>query len=589
MAFWPRSGESDEAAPAKPDPVTTLGTLPSIDATAIPTSLLPTEPDDFLATAPDIQDADATAIDLPDAVAAIAEPTEIVVVSNSEILTLSLPSATIRRVQVSSTVESGVVVAPDASAWFAGSDLNILPRIGSALTVDVSNGGTGGGYVRDWVTDESGSTQFLIDTFTGIENVQYIVDIDGEVAQFETDTSSFDTFDFYGGLRSGVGGTIVNDAGGVYVIGSDDEVERLSTGRALASNDGFVLLRECDESLDCGYVVLDRATGERHPSPATTEQLGNSYGFDLAPDGTALVAYGYDGQERRMVDLVGGTVIAEADYYLGGDRNTLWAADSSGVFAVNTNGTGLNFTDRISGNSVEFGEEFGRISGLGVRMPDAELGPLEAIVTTRTLNFSEAPSTPIGFDVAVLGRLGAMAFVDLDTGTSSTWSVPFIGGNNAPDLVTDGNEILVVPAGGNDGFITTFGETRPLELPDGATSPGFPRFPAGSVGTVWSPHDSQVGGVDHEVVAIGDNVDTTASGDITLDNSELLGEDGTGRLVARVSGDVFVVDDVGTTRLTDGDLLALGPNHAIVRNCDDALQCSVVLTDRASGASFLDG
>lgn len=590
VVFWPRSNGPVDTAEEAEGPGTTLEALPPVDASSAPTSRLPAEPDDLLASAPDATDGDATTLELPDAVAAITEPTEIVVAADGEIVTLSLPSATVRRVQTSGSLDSGVVVAPDALAWFGGADLNIIPRIGPALTVDLSNNSNGGGYVRDWVTDETGSTQFLIDTFTESGNEQYIVDTDGEVAPFEPDRSRFDTFDFYGGLRSRSGDTIVNDAGGVYAIGSDDAVERLSTGQALASNEGFVLLRECDEGLDCGYIVLDRTNGERRPSPATTEQLGKSYGFDLAPDGTATLAYDFDGQERRLVDLVDGTIVAEVGLYFGPDNNTQWAADSSGVFGVNPNGTGLNFIDRVSGESVEFGDQFGRISGLGVRMPDAELDPLEAIVTTRTLEFSDTPSAPIGLDIAVLGRLGAMAFVDLDTGTSSTWSVPFIGGTNAPDLVSIDDEILVISAGGTDGYVSTFGETRPFELTDGAASPGFPRFPASSPDTVWSPLDTGADGVDHEIVTIGDTADSTkASGEVTLDNSELLGEDGTGRLVARVSGDVFVVDAVGTARLTDGDLLALGPNHALVRNCDDSLRCSVELIDRTSGATAPSG
>jgi hypothetical protein len=52
-----------------------------------------------------------------------------------------------------------------------------------------------------------------------------------------------------------------------------------------------------------------------------------------------------------------------------------WAADSSGEFlATNYSDTaGLTFFDRATGTAISFGEEFGFVTAVGVRHPEALL------------------------------------------------------------------------------------------------------------------------------------------------------------------------------------------------------------------------
>lgn len=596
LVLWPDGDEPLDDAADGDAPEAALDSLPSVDSASDADEAEPEDgseadvsDDQILSAAPENAEGDVTSIVLPSSVAAITEPTEIVMVAGGDIVTVSLPSGTVRRRPASASANSsgGFIVAPDAAAWFNGSDLSIVPRVGPALSVDVGDGSEGG-FVRDWMTDDSGSTIFLVDTFGPSDNQQYTVSVDGEVEPFELDAAQFDLFALYGGLRSGSGTAIVNDAGGVYVINADDVATRISEGRALASNERFVLLRECDETLSCGYSVLDRATSEQRASPVTTAEIGASYGFDLAPDGTATLTIDYDSQRRRVVDLVTGTVTAEVALPPSSGNNTQWAADSSGVFQIDTDGSGITFIDRATGESVTFGAELGRISDLGTRMPDAELDSVENVVSDRSLVFSDELSGPIGIDLVVLGDGGSIGYLDLDAATASVWSVPAFGGSNAPDLFSNGTTVTVLRAGTQKGFVTEFGSPGLLEPDEGASLPGFPRYPGPTPGTVWSPVDGRTDGVGHQLLAI-DGTIVPNGGAIYLDNSELLGDDATGRLVARVGGDVFVVGLDDAAKLTDGELLALGPNYALVRSCGDVFACSVQRVRRSDGQVLDDG
>lgn len=593
IALWPGDEDPAESSDIADQPDTTLGTLPDSadgneDDEPPSTSAADDETtektnDDLLASGSAEVVGDVTSIELPVGVAAIEDPTEIVINAAGELVTVSLPSGTVRRAGVSGSLGSGFVVGPDATAWFDGSAVKLLPRIGPALTVDLDTTPSSGGYLSDWVVDETGTTQFLVDVFDQNENRQVTVSTTGEVAEYEADTSRFDSFGFYGGFRASGGEAILNDAGGTYVISPDDTVSRISSGRALAANDGFVLLRECDESLVCGYLVHDRLTDERRPTPVTSDDLGRPFGFDLAPDGSATLAYDEGGQERTMVDLVDGGVVTGVGLTIGPERNTQWAPDSSGVFTPNPSGDGLLFIDRASGESVRFAAELGRVSGLGVRATDAELVESSNVVVSRPLEFSEAPTGPTGLNLVVLGDLGSMAHLDLDGRAAAVWSVPATPGSNAPDLFPVGDEVVVLPRGATGGFVSAFGSTTPLALPDDAEAPGYQRFPASEPTVVWSPRNGRTDGVDHQVVRIhSGGAPADLGGAVSLNNSELLGGDGQGRLVARIAGDVFVVAVIGTTKLTEGELLALGPDHALVRTCDDALQCSVDRLDRTT-------
>jgi len=58
----------------------------------------------------------------------------------------------------------------------------------------------------------------------------------------------------------------------------------------------------------------------------------------------------------------------------------------------------------------------------------------------------------------------------------------------------------------------------------------------------------------------------------------------TGQMVVNDTGGVYLVDDIGAaTRISSGDLVFLGPNHFVLRECDGALACMYVRVDQATG------
>ena len=70
---------------------------------------------------------------------------------------------------------------------------------------------------------------------------------------------------------------------------------------------------------------------------------------------------------------------------------------------------------------------------------------------------------------------------------------------------------------------------------------------------------------------------------VDVPDSVLLGSDGLGALVIQRGGDVFVVGADGAERLTSGELLAIGPSAAFVRECDADVACRVMRIERSIG------
>ncbi len=58
----------------------------------------------------------------------------------------------------------------------------------------------------------------------------------------------------------------------------------------------------------------------------------------------------------------------------------------------------------------------------------------------------------------------------------------------------------------------------------------------------------------------------------------------TGRMIVNDTGGVYLVDESGAaTRVSTGDLVFNGPNHFVVRECDEALACTYIRVDQVTG------
>jgi hypothetical protein len=137
---------------------------------------------------------------------------------------------------------------------------------------------------------------------------------------------------------AGTGRVLVEDTGGVYLVGPDGPI-RVTGGKVLAAGPTRWLTLECDERLVCTMMVIERATGERHfvgpakPDPA----LGP--GGVLSPDGryASFLRSAQGAYQLHLVDLATAEdrpitdVSASADFGL---NTMVWSPDSRFFFYV---------------------------------------------------------------------------------------------------------------------------------------------------------------------------------------------------------------------------------------------------------------
>jgi hypothetical protein len=323
--------------------------------------------------------------------------------------------------------------------------------------------------------------------------------------------------------------------------------------------------------------------------PDDFDQFG--FGVALSPDGSAAtwLRSGPTRQDRVILDFDAGEVAAApSETWTNGST---WAADNSGVFDIA--GGELHFIDRATGESVAFGRELGPLLTLGVRRPDAELPEPPLIVSAAV-----TPSEPIGATGLVLSAApnnGGVGVLSIDSGELATWQSAPVGRGTAV-LAPSADGVLVLPADGSPPFRTTPGSETTLP-PDVAAA--GPLLVGPTDDTVWVPDaDAPRDTVRYRLLRLDGTVaDDLGSATVDAPDATLLGGDGRGALVVLRRGDVFVVGVDGAARLTTGELIAIGPTTAYVRECESLDGCVVVRVERvtqqrtpvSSGSGVLDG
>lgn len=534
-------------------------------------------------------------ISLPPVLARMSVPTEVLLLSDDGVLhTVSLPSGQVRSVPLGSPDANGgfggqdIAVAPDAAAVPLGDGLAIVPRTSPVATiVDGSELPAEGFGVFGWSVGRDGATRFSLVSYSGSGSPRtFQVGLDGTVEpadQTDDPTSLFAT------LLAPDGSSYVNDAGGVYAVESDGSARRIDDGQLRGASATNLLLRTCTADLVCGDVVVDKQTAERRDvaTGVIPDELSYYGVLDLAPDGSAVSGIiDEDGtQERVVVDLsTGEQVVMPTSSW---NNATRWAADSSGIFELSQDRSGVVFLERASGEEVAFAEDLGQIVALGIRMPAAELGP-ESTVVSQSIFFDGVEPAASGIEVVALTRSGNVVVVDIDARNAEVWA-PSSFGVRKPSLFPFGEQVAVVS---NDddpdmspGYVDEPGARR--ALPMGLFGPG-PILPGPIGGTAWSPSGSQSAGVTQELIDLDRGALAEPTRIIDVPGSVLLGGDGRGGLVVLKGGDVYIAtadgDATGLRRLTTGDLLALGADTAFVRERDEAATCSVIRVDRVTGA-----
>ncbi|MFK7919560.1 MAG: hypothetical protein AB8G14_15905 [Ilumatobacter sp.] len=195
---------------------------------------------------------------------------------------------------------------------------------------------------------------------------------------------------------------------------------------------------------------------------------------------------------------------------------------------MNTSSSGLVFLDRLTGEVAEFGEEFGRISSLGVRRPDTEL--VDAAQTARDdISLSTPLTGESGLELVAIGQVGTTAYVDVDDLAATTWSTPAAAGARGVDIFPIDGRMVVLDTSGADSYATGFESWEPIEFgPNGP--PTGQRLPGPQGDLVWIPVPDGDDGVDRTTHTLDGSVAQNPRRMVVRDGL-LLGGDGNGELV----------------------------------------------------------
>ena len=368
------------------------------------------------------------------------------------------------------------------------------------------------------------------------------------------------------------GSTLLSEAGGVYVGGADG-FERISTGYLISASTNHILVRECDELMACGYATIEFESGERVEAVIADDALGR-FGFDSAqvsPDGRWLryATFGSSSSDEVLIDLTTG-VRTELDFANLGQQGSVWAADSTGFFRTSLE-LGFEFYVVATGETIRFGEEFGRVSSFDIRtVPGLPGRPGRALTTT-------------GVSLIALTESGDVAQIDVDSGAVVTTDGPGMESSASVTVFPD-------PAGATFASYDSvpsvrFNAEERTAVAVAGSGPDGPLWPGPEPGTVWQT-GADAGALSLELVdAQGNDLDARIDFDAVGVNG-IVGSDGRGGVVIEPElGGVFALDAANPPeRITSGELLAVNASVAYVRECDDALQCGVFVVDRVNGA-----
>ncbi|MEL6891497.1 MAG: hypothetical protein AAFP84_07875 [Actinomycetota bacterium] len=608
-------GTDDAAADEPPDDATptTLGTLPpSTDADTEPDEAADVEPEDDESSddADDPSDEDAAAgtdagtgtvdrtttssdeiIDLPDALASVTSPYEVVLVDDDKnaIRTLSLPSGRVRSTPFDSPGANGpqarVVAGDQASLVMTfGRNAFLLPRIGPLTEVDlgVEVGGTFDGASPAGVVETPTGTEFIVDGWDNSsgENIRIRVGADGAVTSSEPRP-------FNNLTPLTTGGSIVSDAGGVYLVDDDGAARRLTTGQILTLNEPWMLVRECDEAYRCGVAAQSLIGDDRieYASTETLADLNRPFGFgaliNLSPDGTRLSIVPFEDGPTTTQTIVWSDGTTHA-FELNGrpwETTVAWTPDGSGMFVSRPNHALLYVT--ANGEATELAD-FARVSGLDIRPVDAEiLRPIESPSIRADLSGPvDVDLVGVDGDAMVHLRLGVAPKVDGAVPPEITaWTAPDVG--RRPDLLVVDGEVIAVAGEGEVVYRSEYG--RVVEDLDGQQIPSERYLGADGV-SMWRTSADETAFELVPIPFVGGDVPDPL-GEVLVERASVFGSDGAGGLVYELGGDVFVTTSESTERITSGQLVAIGPTVAFVHECDDAGVCSNRRVNRPSGNS----
>jgi hypothetical protein len=307
-------------------------------------------------------------VELSPAVQAITQPTEVIALNdNGTLIAIAIPSGEVHTIDTERSSETVLGLGPQVIVLLSivGGE-SMLTSVGRPLTsIDVPDG-VGPVARRPGVDEFVVMSNPVSPSSTGRP---FLLAGDGTLTELFDEP--FVDASPGGFLFLPTGEVAVRDSGGVYVVDASGTSRRLTDGDLIAIGPNQYLLKECTDNLVCTYLRVDAITGER--SPVELDLSDRYVGGSLSPDGSSLsyVEFGGEVPLQRIVDLDTG-VVTELDtarsygFFFGTDES-IWAADSSGVFAINN--TQIVFFDRTTGEAtpVAPNEDFGDVVAVAAR------------------------------------------------------------------------------------------------------------------------------------------------------------------------------------------------------------------------------
>lgn len=304
---------------------------------------------------------------LPPVLQQLTEPTEVVVLTTSgQVHRIELPSGTVRSIDTGDLGRSGSMHVSGESLLLQQFDTLVLLRTGApVLEVEI---GVGIGSV----VPRGDTGEFLVapsEWSTGPPPL-WLVDEAGEATSLAKADDPLATYADFPLQFLPDGELLVFDAGGTYAVPDAGTPQRVSPGLLFATGRRHVIVRECDATLQCEFVLIDLESGERRVAPLDVSDRFAFYSQgSVAPDGRTMLYADWNGSRPAtlLMDLDTGAVVDDellraAPLEFG--PLDAWAGDGSGVFL--RAGSSIAFLSRDGSVGVEL-DGLGRIAALAVR------------------------------------------------------------------------------------------------------------------------------------------------------------------------------------------------------------------------------
>jgi hypothetical protein len=187
--------------------------------------------------------------------------------------------------------------------------------------------------------------------------------------------------------------------------------------------------------------------------------------------------------------------------------------------------------------------------------------------------------SPSGLRIVGLSFEGNVVDIDFDTGRIVTTDVPGSSSGTPATIVAGDDWAYFQRWDMNATFVVHAGEP-PVEITSSSEQTGA-AFRGPDPDTLWLPEIDQQSGTFDALSLVG--LDGVALGrSIELDGWWPIQADLKGGVIVQAGGGLYTVSEIGARLVADGELIGVGLNHLLVRDCDEVMRCGLFVVDRAT-------